>query len=74
MSGTTRRVDMVSGCPRDTLRIVEKYEKAGYTSLENYIKLYTMKQSLRHMSSIQHIIKKQWCDTNHMVVDDISEG
>ena len=43
-------------------------------SLENYIKLYTMKQSLRHMSSIQHIIKKQWCDTNHMVVDDISEG
>jgi len=38
MSGTARRVDTVSGCPRDTLRIVEKYEKAGYTSLENYIK------------------------------------
>ena len=74
MSDTTRRVDMVGGCPRDTLRIVEKYECDGYTSLENYIKLYTMIQSLRHMSSIQHIIKKQWCDTNHMVVDDISEG
>lgn len=33
-----------------------------------------MRQSLRHMSSIQHIIKKQWCDANCMVVDDISEG
>lgn len=53
---------------------------AGYAdestilALENYIKLYTMRQSLQHMSSIQHIIKKQWCDTNHMVVDDLSEG
>ena len=33
-----------------------------------------MRQSLQHMNSIQHIIKKQWCDTNHVVVDDLSEG
>lgn len=33
-----------------------------------------MKQSLQHMGSLQHTIKKQWCDANYMVVDDISEG
>ena len=48
--------------------------RIGTLSLEYYIKLYTMRQSLQHMSSTQHIIKKQWCDTNRMVVDDLSEG
>ena len=32
-----------------------------------------MKRSLQHIR-MSHIIKKQWCDTNYMGVDDIHEG
>ena len=47
--------------------------KDSHTLPLKIITIYIMKQSLQHIS-LSCIIKKQWCDTNYMGVDDIHEG